>query len=92
MSLSISSFDNTRAHVLVEKLRSPLIIIMIIIMFYINIALFSALTVLYIYREGGISSTTTTTAAILGQNAHHTPAYWWRGDRVMKPISIYGDD
>ncbi len=26
------------------------------------------------------------TAAILCQNAHHTPAYWWRGDRVMKPI------
>jgi len=39
---------------------------------------------------GGISSTTTNvqhppdlddvTAAILCQNAHHTPAYWWRGD------------
>jgi len=29
-------------------------------------------------------------AAILRQNAHHTPAYWWRGDRVMKPISIWG--
>ncbi len=27
------------------------------------------------------------TAAIVRQNAHHTPAYWWRGDRVM-----YGDD
>ncbi len=25
--------------------------------------------------------------AIVCQNAHHTPAYWWRGDRVMKPIS-----
>jgi len=23
---------------------------------------------------------------------HHTPAYWWRRDRVMKPIIIYGDD
>jgi len=22
------------------------------------------------------------TAAILCQNAYHTPAYWWRGDRV----------
>jgi len=21
------------------------------------------------------------TAAIMRQNAHHTPAYWWRGDR-----------
>ncbi len=30
------------------------------------------------------------TAAILHQNAHHTPAYWWRGDRVMKPISVWG--
>ncbi len=32
------------------------------------------------------------TAAILRQNAHHTPAYGWRGDRVMKPISRYLDD
>ncbi len=30
------------------------------------------------------------TAAILHQNTHHTPAYWWRGDRVMKPISGWG--
>ncbi len=30
------------------------------------------------------------TAAILHQNSHHTPAYWWRGDRVMKPISVWG--
>ncbi len=30
------------------------------------------------------------TAAILRQNAHHTPAYWWRGDRVMKPIGVWG--
>ncbi len=30
------------------------------------------------------------TAAILHQNAHHTPAYWWRGDRVMKPIGVWG--
>ncbi len=30
------------------------------------------------------------TAAILGQNAHHTPAYWWRGDRVMETISVWG--
>ncbi len=30
------------------------------------------------------------TAAIVGQNVHHTPAYWWRGDRVMKPISVWG--
>ncbi len=24
------------------------------------------------------------------QNAHHTPPYWWRGDRVMKSISVWG--
>ncbi len=29
-------------------------------------------------------------AAILCQHAHNTPAYWWRGDRVMKPISVWG--
>ncbi len=29
-------------------------------------------------------------AAIVRQTAHHTPAYWWRGDRVMKPINIWG--
>ncbi len=29
-------------------------------------------------------------AAILRQNAQHTPVYWWRGDRVMKPISAWG--
>ncbi len=30
------------------------------------------------------------TAAILRQNTPHTPAYWWRGDRVMKPVSVRG--
>ncbi len=30
------------------------------------------------------------TTAIVRQNALHTPAYWWRGDRVMKPISVWG--
>ncbi len=29
-------------------------------------------------------------AAILRKNAHHTAAYWWRGDRVMQPISVWG--
>ncbi|GAA6098726.1 uncharacterized [Tachysurus ichikawai] len=24
------------------------------------------------------------TTAILRQNAHHTPAYWYRGDRLLK--------
>lgn len=31
-------------------------------------------------------------AAIVRQNSHHTPTYWRREDRVMKTISIYGDD
>ncbi len=31
------------------------------------------------------------TAAIVRQNVHHTPAYWWRGDRVMQAFSRYGD-
>ncbi len=30
------------------------------------------------------------TAAILRQNTHHTPAYWCRGDKVMKPIGVWG--
>ncbi len=30
------------------------------------------------------------TAAILHLSAHHTPAYWWRGDKVMKPICVWG--
>ncbi len=30
------------------------------------------------------------TAAIVHQNAHHTPAHWWRGDSVMKSISVWG--
>ncbi len=30
------------------------------------------------------------TAAILRPNAHHTPACWWRGDRLMKPINVWG--
>ncbi len=30
------------------------------------------------------------TATILHQNAHHTPAYWWKGDKVMKPIGVWG--
>ncbi len=52
-----------------------------------------------LYIEGGESPQTPpvcsihledATAAILHQNAHHTPANWWRGDRVMKPISVWG--
>ncbi len=62
-------------------------------------ALFWVLKALYIEveRGGGIFSSTTTlvhlddaTAAILRQKTHHTPAYCWRGDRVMKPISVWG--
>ncbi len=65
----------------------------IIIISYICIVLFWVPKALYI--EGGISLTTSihlddATAAIARQNAHHTPAYWWRGDRVMKPISVWG--
>ncbi len=30
------------------------------------------------------------TAAIVRQNALHTPAYRWRGDSVMKSISVWG--
>ncbi len=30
------------------------------------------------------------TAAILLQNAHHTPAYWWRGDRVIEANQCMG--
>ncbi len=65
----------------------------IIIISYICIVLFGVPKALYI--EGGISLTTSihlddATAAIVRQNAHHTPAYWWRGDRVMKPISVWG--
>ncbi len=30
------------------------------------------------------------TAAIVRQNDHHTPAYWWRRERVMKPIIVWG--
>ncbi len=70
--------------------------IIIIIICYIYIALFKALKALYI--QGGSprpppmcsSHLDDATAAILRQNAHHTPAYWWRGDRVMKPISVWG--
>jgi len=28
------------------------------------------------------------TAAIVRQNAHHTPAYWWRGDRVNQCMGM----
>jgi len=50
----------------------------IIIICYIYIALFWVLDDAF--------------GAIFHLNAHHTPAYWSRGDGVMKPISIYGDD
>jgi len=49
-----------------------------------------------LHKMGGNSSNTTNvqhspdiaTAAILRQNAHHRPAYWCRGDRVMKTIIV----
>ncbi len=60
------------------------------------IALFWVLKALYI--EGGSPQQPPVcsihlddaTAAILYQNARHTPVYWWRGDRVMKTISVWG--
>ncbi len=69
----------------------------IIIFCYIYIVLFWVLKALYI--EVGESPhpppmcsihQDDAMAAILHQNAHHTPAYWWRGDRVMKSISVWG--
>ncbi len=33
------------------------------------------------------------TAAILRQNAHHRPAYWWRGDHDgQRPMGKFGQD
>ncbi len=79
---------------------SLIIIIIIIIICYIYIALFWVLKALYI--EGGESPQPPpvcsihlddATAAIVRQNDHHTPAYWWRRERVMKPIvwGLLGD-
>ncbi len=46
----------------------------ILIICYIYVALFWVLCSIHLDD---------TTAAILHQNAHHTPVYWWRGDRQM---------
>ncbi len=51
-----------------------------------------------LHSKGGISSSTTcvqhppddVTAAIVHQNAPHTLGNWWRGDKVMKLISVWG--
>ncbi len=75
-----------------------IIIIIIIIIHYIYIALFWVLKALYMKGGGGVPQPPPvcsihldkTMAAILRQDAHHTPANWWRGDRVMKPISVWG--
>ncbi len=71
-------------------------VIIIIIICYIYIALFWVLKALYIEGESPQSPPMCSihlddaTAAILRQNAHHTPpSYWWRGDRVMKTISVW---
>ncbi len=88
-------FANTSLYIYVQNT-----IIYIIIIHYIYIALFcfskhSKHSTLW----GGLSPRPPpvcsihlddATAAIVRQTAHHTPAYWWRGDRVMKPISIWG--
>ncbi len=70
--------------------------IIIIIICYIYIALFWVLKALYIEGEESPQPPPMcsihlddVTAAILCQNAQHTPAYWWRGDRVMEPISVW---
>ncbi len=72
-------------------------IIIKIIIRYIYIALFKALKALYNTRGESPQPPPVcsihlddATAAIVRQNAHHTPAYRWRGDRVMKPISVWG--
>ncbi len=61
------------------------------------ISLFSVLKALYIEVEESPQPPPMcsihlddATAAILRHNTHHTLAYWWRGDRVMKPISVWG--
>ncbi len=49
-----------------------------------------------LHRRWGISSSTTKVQHPPGwcDGSHivpeHTPAYWWRGDKVMKPISVWG--
>ncbi len=81
-----------------ELNQTIIIIIKMIIICYIYIALFWVLKVLYIEGGGGSPQPPLmcsihlddATAAILRQNAHHTPAYWWRGDKVMKPICVWG--
>ncbi len=69
-------------------------IFIIIIICYIYIALFWVLKSLYIEGGGGSPPPPpvcsihldNATAAILRHNAHHTPAYWWRGDKEMMGI------
>ncbi len=75
---------------------SKCLIVIIMIICYIYMALFWVLKALYM-KEGNLlkhhvrsNHLDDATAAILRQNAHHTPAYWGRGDRVMKPISVWG--
>ncbi len=71
----------------VTKKKERQIFIIIIIILYIYIALFWVLKALYI--EVGESPQPPpmcsihledATAAIVCQNAHHTPPYWWRGE------------
>jgi len=60
--------------------------IIIMIIHYIYIVLFSILKALYMEGESPQPPPMCSillddaTAAILRQNAHHTKAYWWRGD------------
>ncbi len=63
-----------------------------IIICYIYIALFCKA----LYMEGGGGDLfkhhqcAASTWMILRQKAHHTPAYWWREERVMKLIGVWG--
>ncbi len=92
-------WENLHNWWLTKYFFAPLYIYIIIIRIicYIYIVLFKTLKALYVVR--GLSPhpppmcsihLDDATAAIVRQNAHHTPAYWWRGDRVMKPISVWG--
>ncbi len=76
--------------------RTVLIIIIIIIICYIS-AFLDTQSALYRGWGAGLlnhhqcaASTWMMPRQPRRQNAHHTPAYWWRGDKVMKPISVWG--
>ncbi len=84
---SQTNFPIIKPFKVTKKKERQIFIIIIIIILYIYKALFWVLKVLYI--EVGKSSQPPpmcsihledATAAIVRQNAHHTPPYWWRGE------------